>query len=242
MTINAVKRKYFERGNVCVTGLRGCGKDMLIANVVVRRKLPYVSNVDYTNDERYNPFDYNTLKVPNNYKNFIEGHINPYVYPYPESTDVYISDVGVYFPSQYCNELNRDYKELPVLMALSRQLGDFNVHINVQNLNRAWDKLREQSDTYISCLWCKVLFGGRLVIQKIRIYEKYQSCVDRVKPCKIHVPLRIRADEAKAIIQTHKDSHENAYGKIIDRILIYRNKSPYDTRIFKSILQGGSTE
>ena len=45
----------FRDGNVCVTGLRGRGKDMLVANVVLRRKaqrkpLPYVSNVDYGAD------------------------------------------------------------------------------------------------------------------------------------------------------------------------------------------------
>ena len=39
--------KLFEQGNVCVVGLRGCGKDMLFANVIARRRQPYVSNTDY---------------------------------------------------------------------------------------------------------------------------------------------------------------------------------------------------
>ena len=35
--------RLFKRGNVCVTGLRGTGKDLLMSNVVVRRKKPYIS-------------------------------------------------------------------------------------------------------------------------------------------------------------------------------------------------------
>ena len=39
--------KMFEKGNVCVCGLKGSGKDMLFANVVNRRMKPYVSNTEY---------------------------------------------------------------------------------------------------------------------------------------------------------------------------------------------------
>jgi hypothetical protein len=58
--------RMFEDGNVCVTGLRGRGKDMLMSNVVVRRKKPYVSNVDYKGKKarfkRFYPLDYDTKK------------------------------------------------------------------------------------------------------------------------------------------------------------------------------------
>ena len=40
-------RKLFKKGSVCVTGLRGTGKDLLMSNVVVRNKKPYISNIDY---------------------------------------------------------------------------------------------------------------------------------------------------------------------------------------------------
>ena len=40
-------KKMFSQGNVCVTGLRGTGKDMLMSNVISSRKLPYISNMDY---------------------------------------------------------------------------------------------------------------------------------------------------------------------------------------------------
>lgn len=39
--------RLFEDGNVCVCGLRGRGKDLLMSNVAVRRGLDYISNIDY---------------------------------------------------------------------------------------------------------------------------------------------------------------------------------------------------
>lgn len=224
----------FKNGNVCVTGLRGTGKDMLIANVVKRRKKPYISNVDYTGDALYIPLDMNKFDISENtYKNFISGDIKPYHYPYPDGIDVYLSDVGVYFPSQYCNELNRDYKYFPIYMALSRQLADNSVHCNVQNLNRAWDKIREQSDTYIYCRWCKVILG--IVFQKVTIYDNYETCLARMKTPKVKVPLFDK--QARMHARIYLDQFKNTHGEIKTRFLIYRNKSNYDTRIFKRILE-----
>ena len=43
--------KLFKNGNVCVTGLRGTGKDVLFGNVIYRlftkNHIPYISNLDY---------------------------------------------------------------------------------------------------------------------------------------------------------------------------------------------------
>lgn len=233
--------KLFDRGNVCVTGLRGDGKDMLTSNVVVRRRLPYVSNVNYDGRrskraKRYsihfpfNPMDYDTK---NTYKEFINGNVQPYKFPFPDGTDIYISDAGVYFPSQYCSELNKQYGGLVSFMALSRHLGQCNVHINVQNLNRCWDKIREQSDLYVRCDWCKVFFG-RIVLQKVTLYESYDSCVKRVPPFRMKAPL-LNADRIQQY-EIAKTNFMTNYGKIRSGILLYVNKSKYDTRIFKTIL------
>lgn len=231
--------KMFERGNVCVTGLRGAGKDMLMSNVVVRRKAEYVSNIDYGGkNSHYNELDFKKLDLGGNtYKNLLDGDIKYYRYPYPAGSDIYISDVGVYFPSQYCNELNRDYKHLPMYMALSRQLSHNNVHINVQNLNRAWDKIREQSDIYIRCRRCIVLFG-KIVIQQITTYDKYQSCVDRVEPCRIRVPTMAKR-EVKENAKMYLDKYRNTYGTIKNHLLIYINKSTYDTYYFEKLFERG---
>lgn len=225
--------KLFKSGNVCVTGLRGRGKDMLLSNVVLRRKLPYVSNVDYGAD--YYAFNYSKIAVGNTYKNFITGHINRYVFPYPDKTDFYISDAGIYFPSQYCNELNKLYPDMPVFQALTRHLGDCNFHFNVQNLNRVWDKIREQSDIYILCRKCIYIPLLKIVIQKVTIYDRVESCLQRLKPFKLPIPLlatRQTKQQAKIAIATYEANH----GSIKNRWLIYRNKSKYDTRLFKGVL------
>lgn len=247
----SIKRiiKLFENGNVCVTGLRGTGKDMLTANVIARRGDAYVSNMDYIAykkrlfaPKKVMPFiklDFDKLDVKNNYKALISGNIVPYDYPYPEKVDIYISDCGVYFPSQYCSQLNKEYEEMPVFQALSRHLGDCNFHVNAQNLNRVWDKIREQSDIYIRCKSCKVLFG-RVVVQKVVVYDKYDACVNRVEPFKPSpVPfLGHNKDLIRSSNQQRKLDFNERNGSVKAYTLIYRNRSKYDTRLFKKILGG----
>lgn len=157
-----------------------------------------------------------------------------YEYPYDDGTDIYIADAGVYFPSQYCGDLNKKYGYFSTFMALSRQLGECNVHFNVQNLNRVWDKIREQSDIYIMCNWCKVLFG-RLVIENVTIYEKYDSAVNRVPPYK--APSVRMNNDRRMSLALEKQRYRVSYGDIKRRTLVYFNKSSYDTRIFKRMLQ-----
>lgn len=232
--------KLFNLGDCCVVGEKGSGKDMLVANVIARRKLPYVSNVKY--DRKgvpldYYEFDYSKLDVSGNtYKDFINDTLKPYEYPYPVGADVYISDVGVYFPAQYCNELNKEYKNLAVLLALSRHLG-FRVHTNCQNLGRIYDKIREHARRYIMCLKCRVIPLGKknqLVIQKIRVYEKYQSCADNIP--KLHLPFTAYISGDITMCRLYKLNYEIQHGKINEYTLIYFNRSNYDTHIFKQKL------
>lgn len=240
----------FKNNSVSVCGKKGKGKDMLLANVIARRGYNpltrkgckyYVSNVDYkVKNSKWIRFNPALLRVGNDYTNFIEDKVKSYIYPYPDGTDIYISDCGVYFPSQYCGNLNQEYKDIPTFMALSRQLGECYVHTNAQALNRVWDKIREQSDQYISCQWCKVLFGGKLVIQKVRIYEKYESAVANVPPCRIGIPM-FNMDRIQRA-QIARDQYYTTHGKVKTRFLIYWNKSKYDTRLFKTILEGGHDE
>ena len=75
---NEVK-KMFSQGNVCVTGLRGTGKDMLMSNVIATRKSPYISNMDYKCSKSvYIPLELGKLDVENNYRNFLDENIVPY--------------------------------------------------------------------------------------------------------------------------------------------------------------------
>lgn len=225
--------KLFRSGNVCVFGLRGRGKDLLMSNVVIRRQLPYVCNTDYGGD--HIPLVMNDFDCGGNtYENFLNSTVQPYSYPYDDGVDIYISDAGVYFPAQNCKELNKKYGYFSTFVALSRHLGECNVHFNVQNLNRVWDKIREQSDIYICCNWSKVLFG-RFVIQKVTVYEYYESAVMRVPPYR---PPKVRLDtDRKLQVQMARQNYRVSHGEIKSRVIFYRNKSNYDTRVFKKMLE-----
>lgn len=233
--------KLFEDGNVCVLGERGSGKDMLFANVIARRNLEYISNCEYPKKYglplKYNKLDFDKIDCGGNtYVDFMNDTVKPYTYPYPLGVDTYITDVGVYMPSQFCNELNKQYKHIPIFMALSRQIAEANVHINVQNLNRAWDKLREQSRTYITCLKCKMVKLGKhqLVVQKVRIYEKYDSCVSNVPP--LRLPWYIHLGKDKMLARLYKLNYEIQHGKIKEATIVYFNNSDYNTHIFREML------
>lgn len=227
--------KMFEKGNVSVSGLRGTGKDMLTANVIARRKKPYISNVNYGG--KYLPFDYEKLALNGNiYSDFLSGKLKPYTYPYEDGIDLYVSDAGVYFPAHYCNELNKQFKTLPTYFALSRHLGLSNCHVNSQALGRVWDKIREQSDQYIVCLGCRVICG--LVFQRVGIFDRYDSAVQVMPRLKLPKPL-FESKRERLARRTAEEMYRAQHGKIKYKILVYRNRSKYDTRAFKTILEGG---
>lgn len=227
--------KLFDDGNVSVSGLRGRGKDLLTSNVVARRGLPYVSNCDY--GFNYVPFDIERYDIKNTYTNFIYNRFKYYKFPYEDKTDIYLSDCGIYFPSQYFKDLDNKFGFFSVFMALSRHLGNCNVHTNSQALNRVWDKIREQSDTYIVCRSCKVFFG-KLVIQNIRVYEKYDSAVANVPPLRFNSGL-LTSQVNKTNIELAKRNYFISYGDIKCYTLIYFNKSMYNTRFFKDKFLNG---
>lgn len=232
--------KLFEDGNVSVCGMRGRGKDLLMSNVAIRRDKTYISNINY--GRAWYPFDYIQLNCgKNSYKNFINGNVKQYTFNYPDETDIYLSDAGVYFPSQYCNELNKEFREMPVFQALSRHVGNCNFHFNVQNLNRVWDKIREQSDTYILCRHCFYIKLVDVVIQKVTIYSDYNSALSRRKP--LYLPMPIFANkEMKLQRRIQQANYTAQYGDIKNGWLLYKNKSNYDDRRFKKMLKEGVKE
>lgn len=230
--------RMFERGSVCVFGVRGAGKDLLMSNVIARRALPYVSNVPYGGEQF--PLDFDLIDCGRNtYTDFLAGEVNAYDFPYPDGTDIYLSDAGVYLPSQYCGEINKRYPYIATFQALSRHLGQSNFHFNAQSLNRVYDKVREQSEQYILCNWCRVIFG--FVIQRVTIYDKYDSAVAKVKPCRIRKPLICLSAERRERIAMYLDDFYNKHGSVRSALLIYRHKGTYDTRYFKTFL-GGKTD
>lgn len=238
--ISIVNKRYFlklfDSGNVIVTGLRGCGKDMAFCIAVNAKRRNYISNVNYSDPrKRYKcfPFDANVWKIGGNeYKNFADNKIKKFVYPYPDGLDYYVSDAGVYFPSQYATELVKRYGGAPLFQALSRHLGDANVHCNVQNLNRLWDKIREQSDLYVCMKGCKVFFR-RWALLRGAVYETAEACEKRLMPPRFG----IGKEAASRRVQ-----FETQHGHI--RTFWFFSKVPYkyDDRRFKRMLEQGYTD
>lgn len=232
--------KIFEEGNVAVCGSRGTGKDVLFGNVIARRKGPYISNIDYTHDDRFIPLDLRLLNCGGNtYRNFIDGTVKQYKYPYPQGADIYISDTGVIMPSQYTGQLDRDYPFLPTFFALSRHLGDCNMHTNSQAFGRQWNKIREQvADRYILCRRCKVLFG-KLVIAHITIYDRSDSFERQVPSFKYHLPAFGANRIMKQTAELQRNSYAINYGLVEEKTYICWNKSKHDDRYFRKLMNGG---
>ena len=231
--------KKFKKHNCCVVGVKGSGKDLVFGNVIARRKKEdYISNLDYTKKKRYIPLRFENLDCGcAKWTDFVDGTLPFYEFPYPRGSDVYVSDVGVYLPAQYCNQINNKYPHIATYQALCRQISHNRFHINTQALLRCYDKIREQSDIYFLCRWCIYIPIVNIVIQNITEYDKYQSCVDRVKPARIRTPLFNK--EAQMQAQIYLDKFRNTYGKIESHIVIYRNKSKHDPFYFEKAFEKG---
>lgn len=225
--------KLFEQGNCIVSGLRGRGKDMAFCIVINARKKNYISNVEYSSPKKkfkHFEFDENVWELAgNSYEDFADGTLKHYVYPYPDDIDYYISDVGVYFPSQYQKQLVQKYGSAPFFQALSRHLGDCNVHCNTQNMPRVWDKIREQSDIYIRMDGCKVLFK-RLVFLRSYVYETEESCNARLVPPSFGIGSKGK---------DRRIQWETAHGKIKRISFFAKLPFSYDSRRFKRLLENG---
>lgn len=234
--INTVNKRsfvsLFDKGNVLVGGMRGRGKDMAFCVVVNARKRNYISNVQYSSPKkRYQRFEFDT-KVwelsGNTYTDLVSNYPKKYVYPYPDGIDYYISDSGIYFPAQYATELVKRYKSAPMFQALSRQLGDCNVHCNSQAVNRVWDKIREQSDIYLYMTGCRRVPFTKIFLLTSYEYDRQETAEKHIIPPRFGVGSKAR--EARY-------NFEIVHGKIKHRWFFVRLPFKYDSRRFKHILE-----
>lgn len=239
LIISATNKRFvlsqFKKGNVIVTGMMGEGKDMLFCWVVNKRKENYISNAVYSDPRKkykHIEFSAKVWELANNtYSNFADDKLKHYEYPYPDGVDYYISDAGIYFPSSYQDELKRRYKSATFFQPLARQLGKCRVHINVQNVNRLWDKMREQADHYIMQRGCKVF--GKFVFIRGTVYDNYEACEKRLKPPKFGSGKDGRSNR---VIWEANNGHAKNYW------FIFRLPYKYDDRVFKHKLENGCVE
>ena len=225
-TKNRIVRE-FKHCNVIVFGKKGNGKDLLFQKVINSRKDTYFSNISYGGD--YNNISLNQISVsPNTYETFINNKITKIdKNDLMENKDIYISDAGVYLPSQYDTKLYKSFPSLPIFYALSRHLYNNNVHVNTQNLSRVWKALREQADYYIKCRGVLNLGFGLLI--KTTEYEKYESALNSVEPIKALLFNKINKADIQQYVATNGFIKKGF-------VFIFKKQINYDTRAFSKII------
>lgn len=229
----------FNDNNTITAGRKGSGKDLFTQSVIsynatknkkTKHNYKVFSNIDYGFNSRKIKISDLTV-YPNNFKNLILGQyhlINKNVDF--ENAQVFISDAGIYLPSQYDNFLDKHFESLPVLYATSRHLYNMNIHLNSQRFGRLWLKLREQADHYFLTLKTRKIFNWFFV--KVVYYEKYESALAEKLPIsKVGITNKYnRADIEKF----------HAENGLIKQMWVVVNKRElfYDTRVFHELFFG----
>ena len=221
--------RAFERTNVIVFGKKGTGKDLTFAWVVRKRRRKHYSNIIY--DERTELRSVADFTIaPNDYRNLINGEYTVIPKTNEEGVDFYISDGGILLPSQYHSELDKKYPSFPAYYALSRHLANANIHVNVQNLTRIWDKIREQADSYFRVRGTFHL--GRLFFTSMVYYEDYNAAKQGLRPFKCGV----MSSKEKRALQADFDA-KNGLIKTL-WLVQWLPKESYDSRIYHRFIYG----
>ena len=228
----------FSTDNVIVAGHKGKGKDLLFNFVINHRGKKCKSNLQFNKDLcEKTDLDYLLLKSNDgkqlSYDQFLDGKFQYIEKKLEEKVDYYISDAGVFLPSQNQKDLCKKYPSLPITYALSRQLAGMNIHANAQTLNRIWDKLREQADSYFICRDTSSLLFKRIFITKAIYYDEYESAKSNLRPFKSNKLLSSK--ENRALFENY-----TAKNGLIKTVYVVQSKSriKYDTREFHKILFG----
>lgn len=215
----------FEKGNTIVCGTKGKGKDLIFSYVIRKRKKEYYSNIHYNHKKSLqNDIKISDISIfPNTYQNFLNNEIVIVDKTLKENCDFYISDAGVYLPSQLDSTLHKVYPSLPLTYAIVRHLYNSNIHCNVQRADRLWKALREQADYFITATGTINL--GIVLITTFRFYDKLESCCKDLRPLKMSISNEYQkalAEENRALNGTIKS------GMIIQPIWTIK----YDSRAF----------
>lgn len=223
-------KSAFENGNVIVSGRKGFGKDILFQSVINWRKKPYLSNLNYGG--KFQPFIFKDLELtPNTYHNFVKGTIEKVEKKENfEKTDIYISDGGVYLPSQADYLLHKTYPSLPITYALNRHLYENGIHVNAQRIERIWKALREQAD-YFVLMRKRPLKLPFFIVLFTTEYDRYESARQELQPM------------VNTIFNKYSKAEKNLFtanhGLVKNGLIIVRKSTlKYDSRAFHEIIYG----
>ena len=220
-------KKIAKKNNVIVYGHKGKGKDLIFQWMTPRKK-PYVSNTDYGGDQI--PLNLTLMTdINNDFRDFINGDVHKAnKIEKLEGVDWYISDSGVYLPSNEDAYLHKMYKSFPILFALSRHLYNSNIHCNIQELDRLWKPIREQADYYLRAIGTlKLPF---LVVVRVIGYDNYNDAVAKLSPIKIKLFDKRESKAQKEIANSSRGEISKFF------IVIPKWRIHYDTRAFHKIV------
>lgn len=221
--------QHFKKCNVVVAGKKGTGKDLIFNKVINKRHDEYYSNIKYGG--KCHLISLKQVSVsPNTYDDFINERVTKVKRVFKEGKDIYISDGGIFLPSYMDAKLYKTYPSMPIYYALSRHLYNHNVHVNVQNYERLWKALREQSDFYVTCKKTIKIFG--IFFTKCITYDKLQSAMQGLLPIKN----RIANKYSKAEVDLYNSQNgEIKQGWVIQ----FKHNIKYNTRAFEKVLLKG---
>lgn len=220
----------FRDCNVIVFGKKGRGKDLVFNKVINARQEPCYSNIQF-NSKLCDVKCIGDFSVaPNTYNNFLDDNVVVVDKVLDERRDMYVSDGGIYLPSQYHALLDRKYPSLPIYYALSRHLTKSNIHINTQNLSRVWDKLREQADCYIRCERTHNILG--FLFTEFVVYDYYESAKQGLQP----FPHSFFSSSFNTAAYNEFVAHHGTIKRYI--ICQHVSRCKYDTRYFHKVLYG----
>lgn len=191
----------FEKSNCIVFGRKGTGKDMIFNAVIDERKKLAYANILYNRRYCIEKAIKDFTVEPNTYLTLMEDKIEVIPNRIKENIDMYISDGGIYLPSQCEHELCKKYPSLPIFYALSRHLANMNIHINTQYLGRVWSKLREQADCYIKAVKTRKSLFGKSLITECIMYDTYKSAMAELLPFECGL---FKSSEEKAKLEEFK--------------------------------------
>lgn len=220
-------QKKFKDESIIVYGIKGAGKDVLFQHLINKDKKHVISNIKYKEDMTVKDFKSIFDLKGNTYLNLITDNILTVekVKEF-ENSNVYISDAGIYFPSQHDAQLTKYYPSFPVYYALSRHLYNQQIHMNTQALNRVWLKIREQAGGYIRAV--KTINIGIGLITRCIYYENYDTALKNILPIN-KLGMIMSNNYNKAQIEQHKAT----YGTIKPMFIFTpKYKLKYDSRHF----------
>lgn len=222
----------FSSENCIVFGTKGSGKDLIFNKAINARKSNCYANIPYNKDLCI-VRDIKEFSVePNTYESILENNVKIIDKNNKENCDYYISDGGIFLPSQYSQQLIKKYPSLPIYYALSRHLTNSNIHINTQYLGRVWDKLREQAGYFIRATHTSKFIIKRknksnvgFLVTTFIVYDSYESASAKVRPYK--VTGLITHSESRA----NKEDFESKHGIVKEYKIIQLVKNVhYDSR------------